>query len=129
MFHRRKVFLSDSRWRLMSKMPAETQSSVTWAFCSIFTFCILQCVYIFVSNTNQEHIWSNWSKWRFDPKWRIKIRFFDVTLREYNIFSIFFLHSSGLSKTQILWKKVFSKNPKWRLKLIFAFQLPSWIFY
>jgi hypothetical protein len=35
-------------------------------------------------------------KWRFDPKWRIKIRFFDVTLR-------------GLNKTQILWKKGFSK--------------------
>jgi hypothetical protein len=42
-------------------------------------------------------------------KWRIKIRFFDVTLRESNIFSIFFLHSIGLSKTQILWKKVFQK--------------------
>jgi hypothetical protein len=48
-------------------------------------------------------------KWRFDPKWRIKIRFFDVTMRESKIFSIFFLHSSDLSKTQILWKKVFQK--------------------
>jgi hypothetical protein len=48
-------------------------------------------------------------KWRFDPKWRIKIRFFGVTLRVSIIFSIFFLHSLGLSKTHTLWKKVFKK--------------------
>jgi hypothetical protein len=43
----------------------------------------------------------------------------DVTLRESNIFSIFFLHSIGLSKTLILWKKSFSKNSRWRLKRFF----------
>jgi hypothetical protein len=46
-------------------------------------------------------------KWRFDPKWRIKIRFFGVTLRASNIFSIFFLHSLGLSETQVKRKKSF----------------------
>jgi hypothetical protein len=54
-----------------------------------------------------------------DPKWRIKIRFFDIALRLSNIFSILFLHSLGIGKT---WKKSFSKNPRWWLKLIFSFQ-------
>jgi hypothetical protein len=58
-------------------------------------------------------------KWRFDPKWRIKIWFFVITLRGSNIFSIFYLHSFGISKMQILWKKSFSKNPRWRLKRFF----------
>jgi hypothetical protein len=48
-------------------------------------------------------------KWRFDSKWQIKIRFFHITLRVSNIFSIFFLHSFGVTKTQILWKKSFQK--------------------
>jgi hypothetical protein len=48
-------------------------------------------------------------KWRFDPKWRIKIRFFHVTLRVSNIFLIFFLHSLGLSRRTFCGKKVFQK--------------------
>jgi hypothetical protein len=58
---------------------------------------------------NQEHFCQMSQKRRFDLKWRIKIRFFDKTLRVFNIFSIFFLHSFGVKKTQILWKKTFSK--------------------
>jgi hypothetical protein len=67
-------------------------------------------------------------KWRFDPKWRIKIRIFDVTLRVSNIFAIFFLPSLGLSKTQNLWKKVFQKiqDGGWIAKK--SFEPPSWIF-
>jgi hypothetical protein len=37
-------------------------------------------------------------KWRFDPKWRIKIIFFVITLRVSNMFSIFFLHSFGVCR-------------------------------
>jgi hypothetical protein len=48
-------------------------------------------------------------KWWFDPKWQIKIRFFEIAQRVSNIFSIFFLHSFGVGNTQILWKKVFQK--------------------
>jgi hypothetical protein len=46
----KKRFLSDSRWRLLSNMPAKIQSSKAWAFSNIFTFCLLQCVCIYVSN-------------------------------------------------------------------------------
>jgi hypothetical protein len=99
-FTEEKFFLSNPRWRLMSNMPTEIQSSLTWEFSNIFTFCFLQCVFIFVSNVNQEHILSNESKMRFDPKWQIKIRFFYITLRVSNIF--FFLHSFGVGKTQVL---------------------------
>jgi hypothetical protein len=74
---------------------------------------------------NQEHILSNESKMAVRSKMADQIRFFDVTLRVSNVFSIFFLHSLGLSKTQILWKKSFSKNQRWRLKRIFSFQLES----
>jgi hypothetical protein len=49
-------------------------------------------------------------KWWFDPKWRIKIRFLDVTLRVSIIFSIFFLHSSGIKiRRKFCGKKVFQK--------------------
>jgi hypothetical protein len=60
-------------------------------------------------------------KWRFGPKWRIKIRFFDITLRVSNIFSIFFLHSLGVGKTQILLNGFFhsSRHLWWLEKLFF----------
>jgi hypothetical protein len=67
-------------------------------------------------------------KWRFDPKWLIKIRFFNITLRVSNLFSIFFLHSVGVTKTQILWKKFF-KNSKMAAGLKKPFEPPSWIFW
>jgi hypothetical protein len=51
-------------------------------------------------------------KWRFDPKWRVKIRFFDVTLRGSNIFSIFFLHSFGFGGAIFAKKKFFKKIKK-----------------
>jgi hypothetical protein len=59
-------------------------------------------------------------KWWFDPKWRIKIRFFVLTLRESKIFSIFFLHSFGVSKTQILWETKFFKKSKMAAQTIFS---------
>jgi hypothetical protein len=34
--------LSDSKWRLMSKMAAEIQRSIALAFSNIFAFCFLQ---------------------------------------------------------------------------------------
>jgi hypothetical protein len=58
---------------------------------------------------NQAHFLSNESKMAVRSKMADQIRFFDVTLRVSNIFSIFFMQSLGLSKTQILWKKVFKK--------------------
>jgi hypothetical protein len=50
-------------------------------------------------------------KW-FEPKWQIKIRFFEIAQRVSNIFSIFFLHSFGVGGTQILWKKKFLEKSK-----------------
>jgi hypothetical protein len=41
-----KSFLGDSRWRLMSKMPAEFQRSITLVFANIFAFYFLQCASI-----------------------------------------------------------------------------------
>jgi hypothetical protein len=35
----------------------------------------------------------------FDPKWRIKIRYFDIILIASNFFPIFFLHSFGVGET------------------------------
>jgi hypothetical protein len=57
--------------------------------------------------------------WRFDPKWQIKIRFFHITLRASNIFTIFFLHSFSFAETQMLWKKSFSKiqDGSWNEKI------------
>jgi hypothetical protein len=122
----KKSFLSNSRWRLMSNMPAEIQNSITQAFCNIFAFYS----FVFLSATWIKSVYCQMSqKWRFDPKWRIKIRFFDLTLRVSNIFAIFVLHSFGVRKTQILWKKSFSKNPRWRLKRFFSLDSPSWIFW
>jgi hypothetical protein len=73
---------------------------------------------------NQEHILSNESKVAVRSKMADQNQIFWR-----NIFTIFFLHSLGLSKMQILWKKSFSKNPRWRLQHFFSFQQPSWIFW
>jgi hypothetical protein len=59
---------------------------------------------------NRGDIFSNESKVVSYPKWRIKIRLFDITMRVYNIFSIYFLHSFSVGKTQILREKSFQKT-------------------
>jgi hypothetical protein len=40
-------FFSDPRWRLMSKMPTEIQSSITWAFSNIFFTFFLSKAFVF----------------------------------------------------------------------------------
>jgi hypothetical protein len=67
---------------------------------------------------NQEHILSNESKMAVRSKMAEQNQIF-----LHNSESIFFLHLFGVGKTQILWKKSFSKNPRWRLN-----ETPSWIF-
>jgi hypothetical protein len=54
-----------------------------------------------------------------EPKWRIKIRFFYITLRVSNIISIFFLHSFGVGKTQIL-LDFFIQDGGWNGKVNFS---------
>jgi hypothetical protein len=94
----------------------------------VFLSSVFYNAFVLMSATWIKSIFCQMSqKWRFDPKWRIKIRFFVITLRESNIFSIFFLHSFVVSETQILWKKVFQKS-KMAAQTIFSFQQPSWIF-
>jgi hypothetical protein len=101
-FHWSKV-LSDFRWRLMSKMAAEIQSSITLVF-SIFLRSVFINEFVFSPATWIKSIHCQFSQtWHFDPKWRIKINFFGITLRVSNIFSIFFLNSFDVTdKTQIL---------------------------
>jgi hypothetical protein len=76
---------------------------------------------------NQEHFLSNESKMMVRSKMADPNQIFDVTLRVSNIFSIFFLHSLGISKTQILWKKFFKKS-KMAAGLKKSFEPPSWLF-
>jgi hypothetical protein len=61
-------FLSDSKWRLMSKMAA-------LRFGRKKSFCLLQSVYILTSNMTQTNILPNQPKMVDDPKWRVKISF------------------------------------------------------
>jgi hypothetical protein len=49
-------------------------------------------------------------KWRFDPKWRIKIRFFDITLRVFNIFQSSFCIQLVLVRRKFCRQKVFQNN-------------------
>jgi hypothetical protein len=59
---------------------------------------------------NEEPIWQMSQKWRFDPKWRPKMRIFYINFESIQHFSIFFLHSFGVGKSIFCKKKIFQKN-------------------
>jgi hypothetical protein len=54
-------------------------------------------------------------KWWFNPKWRMKIRFFSITLRASNIFQASFCIRLVLVDANFVEKKI-SKNSRWRLQ-------------
>jgi hypothetical protein len=81
----------------------------------------------FCQKLNQDQFLSNESKMAVRFKMADQ-RFFDITLRVSNKFPIFLLHSFGVGKTQILWKKKFVKKLKMAGGLKKSFEPPFWIF-
>jgi hypothetical protein len=106
-----KSFLSVSRWRLMSKMAVEIQSSITSVFPNIFAFCFLQCICIFVSYTNQEHILSKGSKMPVRSKMADQNQFFRHKSESIQHFFIFFafICITNTVRRKFCGKKVFQK--------------------
>jgi hypothetical protein len=112
----KEQFLSDSRWCLVQD-GGQNSKEHNFRFFRQFVICFSQCVCIFFINMNRSKFRRFSQKLWFDPKWRIKISRLNKTLVVPNVFPIFFLHSFGVSETQILWENVFKKHPRWWLKL------------
>jgi hypothetical protein len=109
------LFLSDSRWRLMSNVQDGGRKSrkhnlEIWQY-----FCIQSSAMSLYFDQQHYRNSQICQKWWNDPRWRIKIRLFSITLKVSIFFQSFFS----------IW---FMLVRRWRLKKFFRFQSPSWIF-